>query len=91
MRKRKQDMMKTDGARRLGEWLKDNETTQAAFALHLGLSGAAVSRWVSGALRPEPAHRDAIARATGIEADAWLSAAEKRLIDRAGRPVAAGR
>lgn len=74
-------MGKTDGAKRLAAWLKESKTSQTQFAADLRVGQSTVSRWLSGHLRPEPAYREAIERRTGIEATAWLSKAEKELLE----------
>lgn len=85
------DVARTDGSKRLAKWLKDNETSQTDLAKRLGIEQPSISRWVSGGSRPDPALRDAIALITGIEAEAWRSAKEKKLLARvSGEPLATG-
>lgn len=74
--------MRTDGSRSLLRWMRRTGTRQATLAARIGVGQATVSRWASGAIRPEGAHRTALRSIAGIEEDAWLTAAERRRLER---------
>lgn len=61
----------TEGRRRLTLYLET--TSQATLAAALGIGQQTISAWKRGTCRPEPHHRDALARIAGIAADEWYS------------------
>ncbi len=81
---------RTDGSKRLALWLKNRRITQAALADLVGVEQATVSRWVTGAGRPESPFRDAIASITGVEATSWLTPRERALVERVAALPATG-
>lgn len=67
------------------KWFNADRTTRTRVGLgqRLGVSGQAVSRWVTGAARPEGHIRSLLAIVTGVPADEWMTPAERK-----GRAVA---
>ncbi len=64
----------TEGRRLLIAYLESN--SQASLGLALSVGQQTISAWKRGACRPEPHHRDALARVANIRADAWYSSSE---------------
>ncbi len=52
-------------------------TSQASLADALGIGQQTISAWKRGTCRPEPHHREALARVAGIPAASWYSARER--------------
>ena len=64
----------TDGRRQLAAYLKPiGSVSQATLAAAMSIGQQTISAWKRGTCRPEPHHRDALARIAGIPADAWYS------------------
>lgn len=61
----------TEGRRRLVSYLERG--SQARLALALSVGQQTVSAWKRGLCRPEPHHRDALARIAGIPVECWYS------------------
>lgn len=61
----------TEGRRLLVAHLAN--TSQATLAAALGVGQQTISAWKRGTCRPEPHHRDALARIAGIPASTWYS------------------
>lgn len=61
----------TEGRRLLALYLAT--TSQAQLAAAMGIGQQTISAWKRGSCRPEPHHRDALARIAGIATDAWYS------------------
>lgn len=74
--------MRTDGSRALAAWMRQTGTTQAEIATRVGVGQATVSRWTTGAIRPEGAHRAALRLLAGIDPEAWLTGVERRRLQR---------
>jgi transcriptional regulator with XRE-family HTH domain len=81
-------MAKTDGARQLLAWLKKTGKSQRELAELLGIKQPSVSAWCTGSGRPDSVHREALERITGIDRNAWLTAAERRLLQSLGGEAA---
>ena len=64
-----------------------NMVKQAAIAERLGVSQGCVSRWESGAHRPDPAQRDRIVRLISASAGNDHDTALRRLVEGSQRPV----
>lgn len=66
-------MTRTEGARLLGVWLAETDTSAAALGAKVGVSRVTVHHWLHGRIRPrsaavfdgEVSMRDRIAKATG--------------------------
>lgn len=80
-------MAKLDACRRLASWLKREGKTQTWLAQQFGVSQPSVSKWCSDG-RPDPIYREPLERLTGIEASAWLTSAERRVLQRIGGEAA---
>jgi transcriptional regulator with XRE-family HTH domain len=77
----------TEGRQRLVKYLKPvGAVSQASLAAVLKIGQQTISAWKRGSCRPEPHHRDALARIAGIPADCWYSPDE--LAISRGAPVA---
>lgn len=61
----------TEGRRLLAQYL--DKTSQSSLAAAMSIGQQTVSAWKRGACRPEPHHRDALARIAGIPSEAWYS------------------
>ena len=64
----------TEGRQRLAKYLKPlGSVSQATLAASMGIGQQTISAWKRGSCRPEPHHRDALARIAGIPAECWYS------------------
>lgn len=63
--------------RALRRWLDEPGRTRTALASALGVSGAAVSVWLSGPSVPSPWLRGPLEALTGVPAAAWQSRRER--------------
>lgn len=64
----------TEGRKLLASYLKPlGSVSQATLAATMGIGQQTISAWKRGSCRPEPHHRDALARIAGIPAEAWYS------------------
>lgn len=61
----------TEGRRLLAAYLK--QTSQATLAAAMTIGQQTISAWKRGTCRPEPHHRDALARIAKIPAESWYS------------------
>ena len=69
----------------LRAWMAEapNERTSRRIAKCIGISGPAVSAYLSGHTRPKWQYRDLIARLTGVPVEAWLTPREAQQYTRA--------
>lgn len=80
-------MPKLTPAQRLAAWLKKEGKSQRELAEMLGIKQPSVSKWCTTG-RPDPIYREPLERLTGIEASAWLTNAERRVLQRIGGEAA---
>lgn len=78
-------------ARRLAAFVAARGISAAAAARALGVTPAAINKWVHGSGRPRPEQREAIARWTGgvIAAADWMTEEELAAIEAVEPAVAA--
>jgi len=74
----KRTKTRTDGQRLL-QSVVDGGRTVTWIAAICGVSQPAVSGWLSGRSRPDVEHRLTLEKHLGVLAEAWLTAAERRL------------
>lgn len=74
-------MTQAQARKALKRALRAQGRSQVWLAGLLGVGQPAVSGWVSGRYRPDHQFRRALDRLLGIPADAWMTAAERRVLD----------
>jgi hypothetical protein len=83
--------IETQGRQLLTEYLSEPGRSQTSLARAIGFpeGQTAVSSWVRGIARPGGGYRKALALATGIHEDAWLTDEERQQVERARAAQAA--
>jgi len=72
--------VRSEGARRLGEWLAERGRSQRWLADVLGVRQSAVSQWISGVHTPSLRHRIMLSGIAAIEQAAWDSDAVRAAV-----------
>lgn len=83
--------MRTEGPKRLADWMKTRTLSQRALAEMLGLSQQSVSQWLRRIARPDADQREAIAALTdgAVPVSAWRTPREAARLAALRPPAAA--
>lgn len=69
---------RVNGRKLLLKWFRDDESrTRVGLGARVGVTGQAVSRWLSGSARPDDEVRVLLEHVTGVPADSWMTASER--------------
>lgn len=78
----------TDGAKALRRALEERPEQAQAISRALGVSSQAIWTWKTGNRRPDAHLREGLRVMLGIAPDDWMTAEERRAVQRAERAVA---